>query len=488
MAMNNQKHESVWSKTVDIPPRPALDGNVSVDAAVIGGGLAGILIAKFLQEKGLKTIVLEADRIGSGQTKNSTAKITSQHGLIYHRLIEEFGETKAQQYAAANEQAIEEYRNLIQKYEIDCDFCDAPAWLYSTHSTDLLKLEYEAACKLNIPASLAAETELPFTVASALKFDHQARFNPLKFLKAIAEDITIYEHTRAISVDGNRIQTGTGTVTAKYIVFATHYPFVNFPGFYFMRMHQERSYVVALENAANLMGMYYGIDSDGLSFRPEGNLLFVGGGNHRTGENSTGGMYEKLLESAKTYWPNCNPVASWSAQDCMPIDGIPYIGKFSATEPNWFVATGFQKWGMTSSMVSAIIISDLIIKNKSQNEDVFSPNRFTPGASAKAVLEETMQSMKGLAREFVMPGRCDVEQLPKGHGGVVDSDGVKVGVYKDEQGNIFGVSTKCPHLGCQLEWNPDEKSWDCPCHGSRFDYRGNLIDNPAQENLESDIV
>lgn len=476
--------ESIWSKTVKFPERAPLRGDLAVDAAVIGGGLAGILTAHFLREAGLRAVVLEAARVGSGQTKNTTAKITSQHSLVYHRLTERFGEEKARQYAQANQQAIAEYRHLIGSQRIACEWADCPAYLYSTAEREPLAREFETAKKLGIDASYCSETELPFPVAAALRFDHQARFHPLKFLRAVADPLEVYELTRVTAAEENRVVTDRGTVTAGHIIFACHYPFQNFPGYYFMRMHQERSYVIALENTARLEGMYLGVDQDGLSLRPDGGLLLLGGGSHRTGENSAGGQYRKLREAAGRYWPGSREAAHWSAQDCMTLDGIPYIGRFSASTPSWYVATGFQKWGMTSAMVSARMISDLIVKGETPWEPVFSPQRFTPSASARTLMQETAQAAKGLTRRIFTPPQADIEALPCGHGGVVECGGEKLGVYKDGQGETFVVSIRCPHLGCQLEWNPDERSWDCPCHGSRFDYRGNLIDNPAQEDLE----
>ncbi|MBC3938434.1 FAD-dependent oxidoreductase [Anaerotruncus massiliensis (ex Liu et al. 2021)] len=478
--------ESIWSKAAGLPERPALAGGLDVDAAVIGGGMAGVLTAHFLKAAGLRTVLLEASRVGGGQTKNTTAKITSQHGLIYHRLIERSGEEPARQYADANQRAVAEYRRMVRELGIDCDFTEAPAYLYSTAEREPLAREFEAAKALGIGAAYGSQTELPFPVAAALRFDGQARFHPLRFLRAVAGPLEIYEGTPVRSVEGNRIFTDRGEVTAAKIVLACHYPFLNAPGYYFMRMHQERSYVLALKNASKLTGMYLGVDADGLSFRPQGDLLLLGGGNHRTGENSAGGQYQRLREAAKTYWPESAEAAAWSAQDCMTLDGVPYIGRYSASTPDWYVATGFQKWGMTSSMVSALLITGLITEGKSPWEQVFTPQRFNPSASARTLMRDTAQAAKGLARKFLTPPREDIEALPRGHGGVVEYDGEKVGVYKDENGEAFIVSVRCPHLGCQLEWNPDEKSWDCPCHGSRFDFRGRLIDNPAQEGLEGE--
>ena len=208
--------------------------------------------------------------------------------------------------------------------------------------------------------------------------------------------------------------------------------------------------------------------------------------NHRTGENTKGGKYDSLRAAAEKYFPGAKEVDHWSAQDCMPLDSIPYIGRFSESTPGWYVATGFKKWGMSSSMVAADILSDLICGQENPNAEVFSPYRFNTNSVPSAVTE-TVQAVKGLSRQIFSPGRAAVEQLPRGHGGIVtDSDGNKVGVYKDSNGKIYAVHPRCPHLGCQLEWNPDEKSWDCPCHGSRFDYHGNLIDNPAQANIASE--
>lgn len=475
--------ESIWSKTINFEEREALSGDIYTEVVIIGAGMAGILTAYLLSQKGVKSIILEAKRIAGGQTKNTTAKITSQHSLIYDKLIKNFGEDKARQYASANQEAILRYLKIIEQNNIDCNFNQVPSFLYSTKEEEGLIRETEAAKKLGIAAEFTNQTTLPFSIKGAVKFEKQAQFHPLEFVKEIIKSLTIYEHTEVKKVEENRVITDLGIVNAKHIVFATHYPFINMPGYYFLRMHQERSYVITLENASKIEGMYYGIDQDGLSFRNFDNQLLLGGGNHRTGKNREGGQYEMLRKRARELYPDSIETAHWSAQDCMTLDDIPYIGQYSSTTPNWYVATGFKKWGMTSSMVSAIIISDQITNIENPNAEIFSPQRFTPSASAKTFLEEGMYAVKGLSGRIFAPPRAAVEKLPIGHGGIVEYNGDKVGVYKDENDEVYVVSIKCPHLGCQLEWNPDEKTWDCPCHGSRFDFRGNLMDNPAQEDL-----
>ena len=473
--------ESIWTQTCELKPGKPLEGNVKTEVAVIGAGLAGVLIATALQEAGKRVVVLEASRIASGQTRNTTAKITAQHGLICKRLIDTFGKEKALQYARANQAALEEYRRIISTRRIDCDFEPRDAYVYGEDAVQL-RDEVEAAASLGLPAELTERVTLPVSAAGAVRFRNQAQFHPLKFLQPLTDKLTICENTPVKTVEGNRIETPNGSVQAEQIVFACHYPFVNFPGLYFARMHQTRSYVLALENAAQVDGMWIGAGEEAFSFRNFGELLLLGGGCHRCGENSEGGKYALLRQKAREWFPDSREIAHWSAQDCMTADGVPYIGSYAATQPNWYVATGFQKWGMTTAMVSAMLLRDQILGKENPNAEVFDPGRFDP-SSIPGIARESGQAVKGLAKRFFQIPSETAAQLPNGHGGVVTVDGEKVGVYKDEQGKLFPVDVRCPHLGCQLEWNPDEKSWDCPCHGSRFDVHGKLISGPAQEEI-----
>ena len=473
--------ESIWSQSCQIRNRDSLTGDTKSEIAVIGAGMAGILIASALQDAGCQVIVLEADRIAGGQTRNTTAKITAQHGMIYQKLIQTLGEDRARQYAAANETAVHEYRKLITDQGVDCAFESCSAYVYGADEK-LLRAEAKAALELGLPAAFVEDVSLPIPSAGAVKFSHQAQFNPLKFLKVISDKLAIYEHTPVHSVQGNRIITGHGTVRAEHIIFACHYPFVNFPGLYFARMHQERSYVLALENAPQLGGMFIGAETDRYSLRSAGDLLLLGGESHRTGENTAGQHYDRLRQKAKEWFPSSQEVTCWSAQDCITPDGVPYIGRYSASHPNWYVATGFQKWGMTSSMVSAMLLRDMICGKAPSYAKVFDPGRWSK-TILLGIASESGHAIKGLTKRLFSISATRAEQLPAGHGGVVRLHGKKVGVYKDSEGILHAVDVRCPHLGCQLEWNPDERSWDCPCHGSRFDRFGHLISGPAQEGL-----
>lgn len=449
--------KSLWSETICLPRHKKLKADLRCQNVVIGAGMAGLLIAYFLQEKGQEVIVLEANKIASGQTKNTTAKITSQHGCIYHDMIKNVGEARAKGYAKANEAAIQLYKEIITKEGIDCHYEELPSFLYSQkeYGIERLKKEARAAKSLGIKAEYVRGDKinaLPFGIMGAVKFEGQAQFHPLEFIQAIAEKLTIYERTNVLEVDEHFVITDKHVVVADNVIFATHYPFPIVPGFYFLRQHQSRSYVIAIEGEGvpQLMdGMYYGMDKEGLSFRHAQGKLLVGGGSHRTGKKDKRNGFCYLKEQVKKYYPNVEIVTQWAAQDCMPHDGIPLIGRFSLKHDNWYVATGFQKWGMTSAMISAMIISDMIIGKENPYANIFSPQRLLVKAGYKKFMVDVWESILGFGK----------------------------GVFVKK-------NQKCTHMGCALIWNEEEESWDCPCHGSRYTKDGENIDNPAQTMLE----
>lgn len=485
LKMPSREIESIWTKEVKFSEREQLQKDLKVDVVVIGAGMAGILTAKQLQEAGLKVVILEGYKIAGGQTQNTTAKITSQHGLIYDKLIENFGTEKALLYARANEEAIEDYAAIVKKNNIDCNFERYPAYLYSTESEEELEKELKAALKCSIHADFTTKTTLPFDVKGAIKFNNQAQFNPLEFLKSISASLEIYEHTLVKGIEDNIAVADLGKVKADAIVVTSHYPFINMPGYYFLRTHQERAYAIALSNAAKMDGMYRDANKKGLSFRNYKDLLIFSGGEHRTGENKEGNKYETLRNLSSRYYKDATETAYWSAQDCMTLDGVPYIGLYSDTTPSLYVATGFNKWGMTTSMIASKIISDMIIGKKNVYEEVFTPKRFKVSASMTSLLQETKHVASGIFLKKLKPATESLNEIAPNKGGIIEIEGEKVGVYKDGNEDVYIVSIKCTHLGCQLEWNQDELTWDCPCHGSRYDYKGVVLDNPAMLDLSS---
>ncbi len=439
--------KSIWTESTLIPRRNPLPGNKRTEVAVIGAGMAGILTAYFLQKHGLHVVVLEADRIGSGQTGFTTAKITSQHNLIYQKLVRTAGEETARLYGKANQLAVKEYGKLIKRHSIQCHYEETDAYLYSVQESEVLLKEAECAARLGLPASFAGETGLPFPVHGAVRFTGQAQFHPLEFLRDISAGLTVYERTRVTKVQGHEVVTDKGVVKAEKVVFATHYPFINFPGFYFMKMYQEKSYVLGLEPAASLNGMYLGIDSKAYSFRNAGDRLLLGYGSHRTGKIPKENPFLTMKRAGEHLFPEAVELGRWTAQDCMTLDSIPYIGTFSSIRPDWYVATGFGKWGMSSSMAAAKILSTQITGKRTPYDAVFTPQRHHLRACAGRIIYHGLESVKGLSAGAV-PGALN-----------------------------------CPHMGCRLVWNRFDKRWECPCHGSSFEINGKISSGPAQQNV-----
>lgn len=426
-------HKSVWCDTQLLPRFPELDRDTKTDVLIIGGGLAGILIAHTMEQAGVDYLLIEANEICSGISRNTTAKITSQHGLLYSKLVKRYGEAVACKYWHAQEEAVEEYRSLSQT--IPCEFESKDAYLYSTDQTAPLLQELTALKQAGIPAEFIRETALPFRISGAIRFRNQAQFHPLKFVAGLAPTLNIREHTVARAFDGNAVLTDCGRIQAKNVVVTTHFPMFNKHGSYFLKMYQDRSYVLALKGALDLDGMYLDASGQGLSFRNYSQFLLVGGGSHRTGKKGSGWSEPEAF--ANKYYPNAPKAYYWAAQDCMTLDGIPYIGLYSKNTPGLYVATGFNKWGMTSSMVSATILCDLIQGKQNRYADVFSPSR-------------TMMHPQLLTNAV------------------------------EAASNLLTFSKlRCPHMGCALKWNAQERSWDCPCHGSRFSKEGVRLDNPA---------
>lgn len=474
--------ESIWTQNVTPPTFPSLPENITADAAVIGGGICGILTAYFLQKEGLNVVILEANTLCSGQTHLTTAKITYQHGLFYHNLIKEQGFTQAKCYADANRQAISMYESLVGEHSIPCFFEKLPSYLYSanTQGTEILAKEKAALLSLGLDCQMHKQGNF-----TALSVPGQAQFHPLLFLYGLSSGLQIYEHTKVLRVKGHVIDTEKYTVTADKIIFACHYPFPILPGAYFLKMHQERSYAIAVKTAQMPPpGMYYGIDERTPSIRSFQDTVIIGGQGHRTGKNETAFRYQTLRTIAAEYFPEATTIREWSAQDCISVDKLPYIGQFSPAEPDWYIATGFHKWGMSLSMVSALLLTDQICGRTSPYTELFSPKRHWSSSAWKTFSQEIKQASISLSKSAFAPGaKIDCGLLPPGEGCIARINGKKVGVYRDEDNLLHFVSPRCPHLGCQLAWNPEEKTWDCPCHGSRFHATGELIDGPAQKGI-----
>lgn len=429
--------KSLWNENISRPDFPTMKNDIKTDVLIIGGGIAGILTAYFLQEKGVPYVLAEKNKICGGTTGNTTAKITFQHGLIYDKILRGEGSEKAKAYLQANRKAFEKYAELCKN--IDCNYEIKDNYVYSLDDRKKLKNEMNALSKIGYDAVFAERLPLPISVAGAVCFKNQAQFHPLKFLFSIAKDLNIYEHTFVQEMIGTTAVTSGGKIHADKVIVTTHFPFINKHGSYFLKLYQHRSYVIALENAQNVDGMYVDECKTGYSFRNYNNLLLLGGGGHRTGKN--GGNWNELRKFKEKYYPDSTEKYFWAAQDCISLDSIPYIGRYSKNTPNLYTASGFNKWGMTGAMLSAMLLSDMVCGIRNDFEEVFSPSR-----------------------NIIKP------QL-------------FVNGFEATKNLITPTKKRCPHLGCALKWNPDEHSWDCACHGSRFSENGKVLDNPANGNL-----
>ncbi len=427
--------ESIWRESADFQKYNTLNGDVKTDVLIIGGGICGLLTAYMLHQKGIDYILLEAERIAGGTTMNTTAKITSQHGLIFADMVKRFGNEKTQLYLEANQKAISRFEAL--SCEIDCDFEKSSSFVYSLTNLEKLEKEIIALEAVGFNSNYVKDLPLPIETVGAVEFKNQAQFNPTMLLSEISKGLNIYENSRVLKLQGKRAVCENGVVEAENIIVTTHFPVIDKHGLYFLKMHQSRSYVLALENAPDFKGMYVDECDKGLSFRNYNGLLLLGGYGHRTGKGECG--FNRLRAFAGDKFPEAKEKFYWAAQDCKTLDDIPYIGRYSVMTNNLFVATGFNKWGMTSSMVAAEMLCDMVCGKQSPYEAVFSPSRTIFRAQ---LLNNVTESVNGLV----------------------------------------GFSQKrCTHLGCKLKWNKAEHSWDCSCHGSRFDNDGNILDGPANK-------
>ena len=434
---------SIWKKDVPRVRFDTLKKNkstaVSTNVLIVGGGIAGILCAYQLKNAGVDCLLVEADEICNGITGNTTAKITLQHGLVYDKMIRRFGLDKARLYAKAQKKACKEYARLCES--IDCDYEIRDSYVYSFNDRKKIEKEVTALKRIGVRAECSDAKELPFKVAGAVRVKDQAQIHPLKFLYAIAKDLPICEHTKVVELLPHRAKTNRGEITYQKLIIATHFPILNKHGLYPLKLYQHRSYVIALKGTQNLDGMYVDESDTGLSFRSYGDLLLLGGGGHRTGKQ--GGCWQELEDFAKKHYKNAEIVAKWATQDCMTLDDIPYIGQYSGSTPDVFVATGFHKWGMTNAMVAADILCDLVRGKTNSYAAVFDPSR--------TVLRPQLA----------------------------------LNAFESIIGLLTPTAPRCPHLGCALKYNKAEHTWDCPCHGSRFTEHGELIDNPATDDQPS---
>jgi glycine/D-amino acid oxidase-like deaminating enzyme/nitrite reductase/ring-hydroxylating ferredoxin subunit len=495
------KRLSYWLDSASATDYPKLTKSITVDVAVIGAGIVGVTAALFLKQRGAKVALVEGGRVAGGVTANTTAKVSSAHGLHYEALRSNFGDDGARAYGQANEWGIATMAELVESLGIDCDWRRKPAYVYSVdpRQRDDLDKEFAAAQNAGLPVSHATEApELPFAIDHALRYDGQAEFHPVRYLRHLAREIPgggsdVFECSRVVSAKDGRPATITtldgATVTADNVIVATHFPFLD-RGLYFARMHAERSYAIGLfVDDHEVEGMYLSTEQPSHTIRSiptdRGEMLMVGGESHKVGQADEAGRYAAVEQWAREHWTVREVAYRWSTQDAMPVDGVPFIGKHQPGARSLWVATGFLKWGLAAGTAAAQILADRVLGEEPPSwAGVFDSTRMTPVASAAEFVKENANVAKRMVGDHVSHADYgSVDEIPRGEGGTVRRGAKKIGVYRDEDGGLHAVSTLCTHLGCAVVWNTGERSWDCPCHGSRFDPDGHVLEGPAVKDL-----
>lgn len=500
-----EKNNSFWLKSFNVNNFEKLDKDINVDVCIVGGGITGITTTYYLSKLGYKVVLIEKDTLMSKTSGHTTAKITSQHGLFYKYLQDSQGSEFAKKYLKANEEAINNIEKIIDSEKIDCDFEKKSAFIFTQNIEEIRKIEEEAEVVKNlgiVECNFTNEIDLNLKIKGAIEFKNQAQFNPIKYINGLTDSIVnnngmIFENTSFKDYEkiGDEFKIFTNTkniIKSKYLVITTRYPIINFPGYYFLKMYQEMSFVIAIKpkRKINLNGMYINSEKPTISIKSvkyqNEDIILIGGYGNKTGENiELDNKYKDLRSIAYEIFGDYEFLYEWNTEDCISLDKIPYIGDFSIFTNNLFLATGFEKWGMTTSNIAANIITDKIRKKSNEYENIFKATRLEPIKNSQELNNMIKQSIKSLVIDKFKDVQSVIDDVKNDEGRIVMFGDKKVGIYKDRAGNIYAVNPVCTHLGCELSWNNLNKTWDCPCHGSRFEYTGKSIYSPSMKDLEN---
>jgi glycine/D-amino acid oxidase-like deaminating enzyme/nitrite reductase/ring-hydroxylating ferredoxin subunit len=504
MAEPFQKSVSFWIDSTPAAQSSPLSTSVSVDVAIVGAGIAGITAATLLKRAGKTVAVIEAGRVATGVSGHTTAKVTALHQLIYADLIKQEGETRTRLYAESNQAAVEQVIELIKQEGIECDFSRQSAYTFADSIDALPQIEEEvaAALRVGLPATLVRETALPFAIAGAIKLDNQVQFHVRKYLLHLIDQIPgegsyVFEQSRVQHVEEGQpceVITDRGVVQAKDVIVATNLPILN-QGLFFAKAYPRRSYIIAvpIEPAQAPVGMYIGVGSDYYSIRttPDGDrmLLLIGGAGHKVGTvTNTEERYQQLAAFARSRFGIETIAYRWSSQDMVSFDKLPFIGKLTPFNDHIYVATGFSLWGMSKGTLSGMLLTDMILGRDNPWAELYDATRATSFITPQSIRENIDVGVHWLGDRLKGPQTASTRDIAQTEGKLLTLNGEKVAVYRDPQGDYHGVSAVCPHLGCIVAWNNSEQSWDCPCHGSRFDYEGAILQGPALKPLERRAV
>jgi glycine/D-amino acid oxidase-like deaminating enzyme/nitrite reductase/ring-hydroxylating ferredoxin subunit len=496
------KHISYWIDSTPTTNFPQLEQDLTVDVAIVGGGIVGLTTAILLKRAGKKVAVIEAERIIKGVSGHTTAKITALHQLIFADLIDQIGEEKTRLYAESNMAAIERVAKFVEEEGIDCDFSRKSAYTFAESDKTISKVKDEvvAALKVGLPASFVEHSSLPFPIAGAIKLDNQAQFHARKYLLHLAKLIDgdgsfIFENTRVQNATEDQLNQSCqvicdrAVVNAQDVVIATHLPILD-QGLFFAKTYPMRSYLIGarIDPAQAPDGMFISAGEEGYSIRTtpdkDGLLLIVGGGDHKVGNiTNTEERFQLLEEYALSNFAIEKVDYRWSTHDMVSFDKLPFIGKLTPANNHIFLATGFSLWGMSKGTLSGMLLSDLILGVKNPWQEIYDATRATAFATTEMVKQTLDVGRHWIGDRLKGIQGGEVSDLTEGEGKVVMSNGKQVAVSRVDD-HLHAVSAVCTHLGCIVTWNNTEQSWDCPCHGARYDFDGNIIHGPAKKKLE----
>ncbi len=500
--MTNHVHEDqmYWNATAEEPEFPRLSGDIHVDIAIVGGGIVGFTTARLLKDKGLTVAVVEARRVGRQVTGKSTAKVTSQHSLIYQTLTQKFGEQRARLYAEAQETALRKIQQLTSQYAIGCDLEHKAAYAYTCDERQVSKIEQEveAAQRLGLPATLVHDAGLPFDVLAAVRFDNQAQFHPTKYVTGLARTIPgagshVFEQSRVVDWEPTRLVTDDGSVTARHVVMATHLPLGQIGGYY-AQAHPHAEPVIAARINREVDGMYISVDQPQHSIRTHRNANgdlygIVAGQSFKPGHTDEERQFFADLEQWLTRHFDAGPVEyRWVNEDYSSIDNAPFIGWSTGLGEGYLVATGFNAWGITNGTAAGMILAELATGGESRWTEIFDATRVKPIAGGPKFVKENLQVAAHLVSGYLSRRPKSFDELAAGDAAIMEIDGKRVAVFKDDAGTVHAVSAVCSHMGCIVGWNETDRTWDCPCHGSRFELTGEVIHGPATQPLGAHIT
>jgi glycine/D-amino acid oxidase-like deaminating enzyme/nitrite reductase/ring-hydroxylating ferredoxin subunit len=494
--------ESYWIDSTDASSYPPLVENAQADVAVVGGGIAGVCTAWELTQRGASVVLLEADRLATGVTGYTTAKLSALHTLIYAQLRKSQGSDAARLYAQSQQDAVEHVAHTAAQLGIDCDLERTPAYTYveSPGQVDEVRIEVEAAQEAGLRASFATETSLPFPVAGAIRVEDQAQFHPRRYLLALVEEMArggarIHERTRVVGLNEGEpctLTTETGvSVTARDVVVATHYPVFD-RAFLFSRLKPHRELVVAavIPPERDPNGMYITPEQNTRSirtapYRDGQRLLIVTGETFPPGSGAVTERFQRLAAWTRARFDARAISYRWAAQDNDTTDQVPYVGRFHLGAEHVYVATGYGGWGMSNGVMSGRLIAALISGEQYPWAKLYDPRRLHPLREARPVLSLQATVAKHFVGDRLRPSLHDsIEAIPPGTGAVTRIGRKHRAIYRDETGGVHALSARCTHLGCLVQFNDAERAWECPCHGSRFDIDGSVIQGPANKPLE----